>query len=290
MPAVQAEIRPPTMDDIVRRVNEIATLPQVAMRVMETANDANAGAADLKRAMENDPALCARVLRCVNSSAYGVRGQITNLQQAIAYLGMRQIRNLAMTAAVSKLFAGEEKLGAYSRPALWKHLVSVGICARLIAMRLSFMDFEDIFLAGLLHDIGLVVEDQHVHKAFAGVIRSLEEGKSLVDVEHDHLGFDHTTLGEAVAATWGFPGPVRAAARFHHAAQRCRDEEHIHVVRCVELANLICTAKGIPSVGMKLVAFSPATIEALCLGRDDVLVLADSLDHELSENASLLEI
>ena len=91
-------------ETVARRIEEISTLPQVAMHVMQIAADETSGAADLTEAMESDTALSARVLRCVNSSAYGVRRKITNLQQAIAYLGMKQIRNLAVTASVSELF------------------------------------------------------------------------------------------------------------------------------------------------------------------------------------------
>ena len=99
------------------------------------------------------------------------------MQQAIAYLGVRQIRNLAMTASTSKLFSSNEKIGPYSRSGLWQHLVSVGICARLLAMRLNLKNFEDIFLAGLLHDIGIVLEDQHVHDPFVAAMDSLAQGR-----------------------------------------------------------------------------------------------------------------
>ncbi len=70
---------------------------------------------------------------------------------------MKQVRNLAITASVSKLFRQEEAIGSYLRSQLWQHLVSVGVCARLIAMRREFENFEDMFLAGLLHDIGIIL-------------------------------------------------------------------------------------------------------------------------------------
>ena len=72
------------LDAVVRDIHEISTLPHIAIRVMEVANDPNSGAVDLKEVMESDPALSARVLRVVNSSAYGLRERVTNLQYAIA--------------------------------------------------------------------------------------------------------------------------------------------------------------------------------------------------------------
>jgi len=278
-----------SLEEAVQRVDEISTLPHIALQVMEVANDPASGAADLKEVMESDAALSARVLRCVNSSAFALRTKITNLQQAIAYLGLKQIRNLAMTASVSELFAKEETIGPYRRSELWRHLVSVGICARMIAMRRNLMNFEDMFLAGLLHDVGIILEDQHFHDSFRNVIQHLQEGTTLAATERKVLGFDHTTLGEAVADRWGFPEAVKATIRYHHMSVNYRGT-HVNVIRCVEVANLICTLKGIPSVGMKLVKFSAPAVVGLSLTKEDIAVLASDLDQELSSNSSLFKM
>lgn len=279
---------PLTLDRFIRHIDEISTLPHIAIRLMEVANDPNAGAADLKAVMESDPALSARVLRCVNSSAYAVRVKITNLQQAIAYLGMKQIRNLSMTASVSDLFRKDDAIGTYRRAELWRHLVAVGLCARLVAMRRKFHNFEDMFLAGLLHDIGIILEDQHAHPWFVRVIELLDGDRPLVEVESRVLGFDHTRLGEKVAEMWRFPDAVRSAIRHHHASVLYRGED-VDVVRCVEVANLLCSLKGMTSVGRQLVRLSPPVLGALSLTKEDIAVLAADLDGELARNASLFQ-
>ncbi len=283
------EEKRPDLESVVRQIDEISTLPQIALRVMEVANDRDSGAAELKEVIETDAALSARILRCVNSSAYAIRTQITNLQQAIAYLGLKQIRNLAVTGSVNELFKRDDKIGPYCRSQLWRHLVSVGICARLIAMRRKMNNFEEAFLAGLLHDIGIVLEDQHAHEQFVAVIRSLDGTKTLAEVERSHLGFDHTALGDKVAASWGFPEATKASIRHHHASASYRGEQ-ADVVRCVEVANLVCTLKGIPSVGLKLVKISQPALTGLSLTREDITVLAADLDQELAASSNLFQI
>lgn len=279
----------PTVEALARKIDEISTLPHVALQVVRIASNEASSAADLKKVMENDVALSARILRCVNSSAYALRSKITNLQHAITYLGMKQIRNLAITASVADLFKKDERIGNYRRQDLWRHLVSVGICSRLIAMRRKIGDFEDAFLAGLMHDIGIVLEDQHVHDHFSRLIQSLDGEKTLVEMERSRLNFDHTTLGEMVAENWKFPDLVKATIRHHHASVLYRGPA-IQVIRCVEVANLLCTLKGITSVGLKLVRTSMPAIEGLSLTRDDLAVLAEDMDTELKQNASLFTV
>ena len=276
------------MDEVARRIYEISTIPQIALRVMEVANDPKSGAADLKAVVEGDAALSARLMRCVNSAAFGTRTRITNLQQAVAFLGLKQVRNLAMAASVGKLFRQDELIGLYRRSELWRHLVSVGICARLIAMRLNFANFEDMFLAGLLHDVGIIFEDQHVHSSFFALVRSLDESRTLPEMERRHLGFDHTELGEKIARTWGFPETVVAAIRHHHSSS-VYEGDHADVVRCVEVANLICSLKGITPVGTQLVHESHGAIDGLSMNRNDLIVLAKDLDHELELNGGLFQ-
>lgn len=284
-----AEQRSTDLESVIRRIDEISTLPAVALRLMEVAGDMGSSAADLKEVLESDTALCARVLRCVNSAAYAVRTRITNLQQAIAYLGLKQIRNLAMTASVSEFFKTEATVNTYTRAGLWRHMVSVGICARLIARRRKMANFEDMFLAGLLHDIGIILMDQYMNEQFSSIIVSLKGDKTLPQVERQYLGFDHSVLGEKVAANWGFPDAARAAIRHHHASARYKGND-IDTVRCVEVANLLCTLKGFSSVGMKLVPLSKPAIAGLKLTKEDIAILIEDLDGEIEANAGLFQI
>lgn len=279
----------PNLENVVRRIEEVATLPQVALKVIEVAGNPNAGAADLRRSVECDPSLSARILRCVNSAAYALRCQVTSLQQAISLLGFDQVRNLAITASVSELSRSTEAIGPYRRTELWRHMVSVGICSRLVATRQRLSNFEEVFLAGLLHDLGIILEDQQCHALFREVIAALTPARTLCEVEHSILGFDHTALGGAVAEVWKFPPGVLAAIRHHHSSLE-RGAPHASTVHCVELANLICTVKGTPSVGVKLLTVPRTAMNALGLGKEDVKILVADLDHELALNRGLFDL
>ncbi len=277
---------PPALEEFLKRIKDVSTLPHVAMKVVEVANDENSGAADLKAVMESDAALSARVLRCVNSAAFSLRTRVTNLQTAIAYLGCKQVRNLAMTASVADLFKHDQPIGPYRRKELWRHFVAVAICARLIAMRKRLNNFEDAFLAGLLHDLGIILLDQHAHAAFERVMHSLDPHRTLGDVERELMGYDHTTVGEGLAAQWKMPDVVRGAMRHHHNSNLYKGAE-LDIVRCVEVANMICTLKGLPSIGVNLLKPTNDAIRGLQFTRDDVLVLSEDLDREMHAHSDL---
>lgn len=274
---------------IVARVVELFTLPRTAIRIMAVARDPSAGAIELKRAVEGDPTLAARVLRAINSSHAGLRARVTNLQQAISLLGFSQVRNLALTAAIGRLLASERRFAGYSRVALWRHLVAVAVASRFIALRCGIAAFEDAFLAGLLHDLGIAVLDQQAHGRFAQALLELRDGEELAAAEQRVLGCDHCQVGAALARAWGFADVIGLAIEHHHDSAACPAGAR-EIVSCVEAANALCTLKGFSSIGRNALRPPIAALEALGLGRDDVLVLARDLDDELACNQRLLEL
>lgn len=275
--------------DALQQIDEISTLPQVALRVVQVANDESAGAVELTRAMEGDAALSARILRYVNSSKVGLQARVTNLQQALAFMGTQQVRQMAMTASISDLFRNAEPIGPYQRENLWRHLVAVGLCARLLANKLRLRNGDDIFVAGLLHDVGIILEDQYFHDGFEQVINSLDDHRTLAAVERQCLGFSHIDLGKRIADKWQFPQLVKEAIVYHHTTMSYTGD-NLDVLRCLEVANVLCTIKGHSSVGRNLVKLSRTTLAGLGLDKDDLRVLSDELDDEMERNAALLRI
>ena len=92
-----AQTNPECLEDVIKRIGDVSTLPQVALKVMEIANNPDSEVADLTRVVEGDAPLASKVLRIVNSAAYALRGKMTSLEQAVSYLGFNQIRNVALT-------------------------------------------------------------------------------------------------------------------------------------------------------------------------------------------------
>lgn len=277
------------LDAVAERITEISTLPEVALRVMKVADDPDAGALDILRVVENDPPLCSRILRTLRSAQFGFKAEITDLRHAIAYLGFKQIRNLAMAGSVSRIFQSEMKVGTYRRVGLWKHLVSVALAARMMASRLHVAEPEDAFLAGLMHDLGIVLIDQNFNNEFVRVLEDIKEGASLSRIEQGVLGFDHGALGAAVATRWGFPGFLVDGMRYHHRMGSYAGDR-ADLLACVDVANFLCSMLGYTSVGTSLVRPPLDSLALLELTKNDLQVFGEDLTELLADSSHMFQL
>ena len=229
-------------------ISEISTLPQIALHTLRIVNDPRSSAADLADVAQTDPAFATRVLRTVNSSFFGLQQPVTNLDHAVVLLGFREMRNLALTTHVASLFQSTTGHGRYSRQDLWLHMVSTAVVAKHIARVCRAVAPEDGYLAGLLHDVGIILLDQTLHRPFCQVLDAMEENSDTAEIEDAILGFDHAALGYYALTKWGIPDWIAQGAAYHHRPLACHNENR-RLVCTVALANSICHRMGVHSLG-----------------------------------------
>lgn len=237
------------LEKLFARIGQLSALPSVVQRVLKVASDGDASAVDLQRVVEQDPTLAIRILRTVNSSYYGLRHDVADLQSAISMLGFVEVRNLALTVYVARLCDEPFQYGAFSREGLWRHMVATGAIARLIARSCHRADPEEAYLTGLLHDVGKVLIEHYMPGPFRQVVDAAAAGKRSYLQEQRLLTFDHADLGAYVAEQSGLPETTCRAIAFHHMPERLqhRDREMLHVL---VLANYFATRHGVSSLGV----------------------------------------
>ncbi len=278
------------LKELVAEITDVAVLPAVFRHIMEVVNDPDANAADLKAVVECDPALTSRVLKRVNSAYFGLRSRVSNLQMAISLLGFTAIRNLALTVSVSDMFQEDRVVASYSRSGLWEHMVCVALCSRMIARRTMIAEFEDAYLGGLLHDIGIVLLDRHVHDGFLRAVNLAGPELELRFCERKAIGFDHADLGGAIADKWRFPESIVETIRWHHAPHRA-DPDSRAMTCAVGLADFLCGQKGRGPIAIKAKPrMHPSLLTELNLSRDDLRVLWEDIDEEIEAATDLLKL
>lgn len=238
-------------------------------------------------AVRSDPSLAMRLMRSVNSSYYALQDKVGDLKQAITLLGFGEIKNLALTAYVAPLFRETSSYLGYSRRGLWNHMVGTGMAAKLIAEECRRERPQEAYLAGLLHDVGLILIDQYLHRALCRTVDALTEETPLCEVERSALGFDHTDLGQYVAARWKLPEHVVAAIGHHHHPDRY-DGAHRDMVSIVALGNFLCHRRGLSPLGVAGTHVPAAPLLAeLGLKRRRFSQIVDRLDDVLEAAGEL---
>jgi len=204
--------------EAISEISHIATLPEVTLKIIRLVEDPDATAQDLNRIITNDPALGARILKVVNSAFYGLPGQIGSLNRAIVLLGLNAVKNIAIAASLAKLFRGGQISPTFAARDLWTHSIAVATASRLLADKAGLGLPDEAFLAGLIHDLGLMVEIQARRPKFVEAIEKCDADPqlSMRDAEYQVLGVTHEQFGAGLCQTWKFPASFTYVTGYHH--------------------------------------------------------------------------
>jgi HD-like signal output (HDOD) protein len=240
-------------------------------------------AKDLHQIIKNDPALATKILKVVNSAFYGLPGQVSDLDRAIVLLGLSSVKNIAISASISRLFTSDQLSDGFSARDLWKHSVAVGVVTRQMCAMIGKRAFaEEAFLAGLIHDMGLLVQRQAYPDKLAEVIQCvIKTDRPLCEVEQELVGADHQALGAGLAVKWKFPRVLQTVLGYHHNVATL-DVQHRLLPTMVYLADTFCCRAGI---GFPLTArnqtVDDATLESVGLNEHDFEALKEEIDEHL---------
>lgn len=212
----------PVVAEAIDAISHIATLPEVTIKIIELVEDPSSTAQDLQQIIQNDAALCSRILKVVNSSFYGLPGQVSTVERAIVLLGLNAVKNIAVSASMSTLFRGGRICPVLDARDLWLHAVCTATISKLLADELRLAVADEAFLAGLVHDIGLLVELQYDRARFVKVVNAAAPGtdgfstESFRDIEREIFNADHQEFGRGLCNKWRFPDIFIQAAGYHH--------------------------------------------------------------------------
>lgn len=232
------------VQEIIKKVTSIATLPEVTAKIVATVEDPRSNAAQLHKIVSHDPALVTRILKVVNSAFYGLPGQIASIERAIVLLGLNAIKNISVAASLGQLFKGVKLCDGFTAKDLWTHCVAVGVAARDLAKQMKIPLVDEAFLAGMIHDVGILVSLQTNAPKFQEVCeKAMQAPTNFCDLERELMGVDHQQLGQALAEHWKFPRSCQLVAGFHHRPLLLSAENRL-LVTLVYVADTICCTSG----------------------------------------------
>lgn len=229
---------------IIKSMGELPPSPIVATKLLELLHDPDLTLKELANAASLDPVISARLIRMANSAFYQQMKQVSTVDRAIIIVGENVLKNLALEYS---LRSTHKTYGLMERR-LWENSIGCAVACRMIADRLTDIDKDEAYLAGLQHHIGKVVMINRDKNLYKEVLQIVESGKGkLRDVERGLFAYSHEVVGAALLDFWNYPKSIVEVTLHHHKFEALRSEDEETFIRCaiISLASDFCRHFGI---------------------------------------------
>ncbi len=277
----------PTAQALLKKFGDMKTLPHVAIRLTKLLSNENTTMQEFERLIKMDPTLVLRLLRVVNSPYYGVREKIDSISRAVVFVGMKSLRNMIVTTALKEVFQKSPHEDIFSRAHLWLHCATVSICSQMISERIFRQAGDDAYLCGILHDIGMIIEDQVAQDLFLETCKAYTpDTKPFTKYEREVIGADHCEIGYLLGCEWKLSVEVREGIKNH------QNEEGISpssIAGIIQIADYFVTKLNYTAIpGMKAM-LSPDLATHVRDNIEEYKALVKDLPEEMSKAKELYE-
>lgn len=270
---------------LIRKFKDVKTLPHVVTSLSGLISNEDSTMKDFENVIKMDPTLVVRLLRLVNSPFYGLSSRVDSISRAVAYLGMKNLHNIAVTDALKGIFQESVKSNIFSREKLWLHCAAVSICAKMIAERIFETNGDDAYLCGILHDFGLIVESQVEPEKFSAACEACEKGGKITDLEREYLGTDHCEIGYLMTVDWEMPETIQIAIRDHHLTSGDHPPESLTGI--IQIAEYITGQLGHTALTGVITELPDHLVTHMQENMDEYKVLIEDLPEEMSNAQDL---
>jgi len=274
------------MPRLIRKDITLPEIPNIVFELNEVIANPLSSANDIARVVNRSPSLTAILLRIVNSSFYGFPSRIDKVSLAVTLIGTREISGLALGISILSIFKEipKEFMDMYS---FLKHSLACGIVSRVLAAQKNLPQTEQLFVSGLLHDLGRLIIYIHFPKEARQLFaRCNRSDRLLYQEERDFLGCDHSDIGKQLMKQWKLPLTLENNVCYHHRPSAAQFPETAAIVH---LADIMINALGIGTSGERFVPpLDVSAWESLALSPGCFEVVLKQATHQFFALESIL--
>ena len=236
---------------LLKKFHATKTLSPVAIRLTQLISNEKSTIQEFEKVIKMDPTLVMRLLKLVNSPFFGLRQEVDSISRAVVVVGTKNLRNMVVTTALKNVFTQTSAADVFSKVRLWLHSAAVGICSQMISERIFGQKGEDTFLCSILHDVGMIVQDQVIRDRFVHTCSTYDpDAGPFTEYERAMMGTDHCEIGGLLVQDWNRPIDVVDGVRYHHDVKQ--DATPSSVLGIIQVAHyLVAKLDYTPIPGMK---------------------------------------
>lgn len=204
----------------IRHLDSLPAMPVIAQKILALDLESDEGEQAMLKLIEKDPQIAAKIIGLANTPLFGASKRVVSVSDAAMLLGITRVKSVTMGIAVMSSLV-KKPAGSLDVQGLWMHSLSISLAMRTLsrAMPRNTRPLDDeIFLAGLLHDIGYMVLN-HLDSQRSDELQTrlaTEQGRSCIEIEAGFLEMNHCELGAELARYWDLPDSIVAVLRHHH--------------------------------------------------------------------------
>lgn len=219
----------------------LPSIPKVLFEVTKLLNSPSATTLKLAELISKDPGLTTKILTVANSPLYGIKRKVSSIEFAIIVLGQQEIKDVVTAISLADSF----KITAspnFDPIEFWVHSMVTGSAAKNISQNLGFSFGSDAFVAGILHDMGILVIYNFMSKEFDQIAScAKEKGTPILEAEKEILGLTHQEIGKFLAEKWNLPTQLCDTLNFHHNPSQ---SSHIELTSIIHLVDYMTQKLG----------------------------------------------
>jgi len=228
-------------EELAKKVNCLPTLKPVAAKAAELCSDPLTPIPKFIEVVSSDQSISLQILRVANSSYFTYPQKITTIEKAISVLGFNIVRDIVLSISILSLNQIREGQQDFDLQNLWEHAFLTALIGKALAEKYDPEKRDILFIAGLFHDVGKLVQNQIINKDYLLIfIKSQRENEKLHIIERKILGFHHGDVGAILLQNWNLPAILVNMVKYHHYPfEFTGSDDESRMIRFCYLSNLL---------------------------------------------------